>query len=197
MAIGGSLPFSTGSGELYRRPEWVTRITRDEGQKRVLRSVLNRVEALSTVQRKLFTLEDVSRFDVADFTKELVTDLVDSVGREDIRLTLDVHPLYVPAVKATPLALIVNELVGDAVRRGLSDGGGNIHVVVKRLNGHFLIRVEDTSIPVEVDVDTAEIGRILLETAAKQVEAKIEKRIDGHRTSVDVTLLVDAQESEL
>ncbi|MBA5800413.1 PAS domain-containing protein [Rhizobium changzhiense] len=172
-----------------------TRITRDEGQKRALRSVLNRVEALSTVQRKLFTLEDVSRFDVADFTKELVTDLVEAVGREDIRLTLDLYPLYVPAVKATPLALIVNELVGDAVRRGLSDGGGDIHVVVKRLNGHFLIRVEDTSIPVEVDEDVAEIGRILLETSAKQVDAKIEKRIEGHRTTVDVTLMVDAQES--
>jgi PAS domain S-box-containing protein len=171
-----------------------TRITRDEGQKRALRSVLNRVEALSTVQRKLFTLEDVSRFDVADFTKELVTDLVEAVGREDIRLTLDLYPLYVPAVKATPLALIVNELVGDAVRRGLSDGGGDIHVVVKRLNGHFLIRVEDTSIPVEVEEDVAEIGRILLETSAKQVDAKIEKRIEGHRTTVDVTLMVDAQE---
>lgn len=172
-----------------------TRITRDEGQKRVLRSVLNRVEALSTVQRKLFTLEDVSRFDVADFTKELVTDLVEAVGRKDIRLSLDLHPLYVPAVKATPLSLIVNELVGDAVLRGLSDGGGDIHVVVKRLNGHLLIRVEDTSIPVEFDADTAEVGRILLETSAKQVDAKIEKRVEGHRTTVDVTLLVDAQES--
>ena len=172
-----------------------TRITKDEGQKRALRSVLNRVEALSTVQRKLFTLEDVSRFDVADFTKELVTDLVEAVGRGDIRLTLDLYPLYVPAVKATPLALIVNELVCDAVRRGLSDGGGDIHVVVKRLNGHFLIKVEDTSIPVEVDEDVAEIGRILLETSARQVDAKIEKRIEGHRTTVDVTLMVDAQES--
>jgi len=172
-----------------------TRITRDEGQKRVLRSVLNRVEALSTVQRKLFTLEDVSRFDVADFTKELVRDLVEAVGRKDIRLTLDLHPLHVPAVKATPLSLIVNELVGDAVRRGLSDGGGDIHVVVKRLNAHFLIRVEDTSIPVEVDEDAAEIGRLLLETSAKQVDAKIEKRIDGHRTTVDVRLPVDTEES--
>lgn len=168
------------------------RITKDDIQKRTLMSVLNRVEALSTVQRKLFTLDDVSRFDIADFTREMVTDLVGAVGRDDIQLTLDLHPVYVPAVKATPLSLIVNELVGDAVRRGLSDGGGDIHVVVKRLNGHFLIRVEDTSIPVEVDKESAEVGRILLETSARQVEAKIEKQVDGHKTTVDVTLLVDA-----
>jgi len=168
------------------------RIAKDDVQKRTLMSVLNRVEALSTVQRKLFTLDDVSRFDIADFAREIVTDLVGAVGRDDIRLSLDLHPVYVPAMKATPLSLIVNELVGDAVRRGLSDGGGHIHVVVKRLNGHFLIRVEDTSIPVEVDEESAEVGRILLETSARQVEAKIEKQVDGHRTTVDVTLLVDA-----
>lgn len=172
-----------------------TRITKDEGQKRALMSVLNRVEALSTVQRKLFTLEDVSRFDIADFARELVTDLVDAVGRHDIRLTLDLHPVYVLAVKATPLSLIVNELVGDAVRRGLRDGGGELHVVVKRLNGHFLIRVEDASIPVEVDEEGAEIGRILLETSARQVEAAIDKRVEGQRTIVDVTLLVDTKEN--
>ena len=44
---------------------------------------------------------------------------------------------------------------------------------------------------------TAEIGRILLETSAKQVGAKIERRAEGHRTTVDVTMLVEApQESE-
>lgn len=172
------------------------RVTKDDSHKRVLMSVLNRVEALSTVQRKLFTLDDVSRFDISDFTKEIVTDLVGAVGRDDIRLTLDLHPVFVPAVKATPLSLIVNELVGDAVRRGLSDGGGEIHVVVKRLNGHFLIRVEDTVIPVEVDGESAEIGRILLETSARQVEAKIEKTVEGHKTRVDVILMVEtAQEN--
>jgi len=168
------------------------RITQDQDHKRILMSVLNRVEALSTVQRKLFTLDDVSRFDIADVAREMVTDLVGAIGRRDIRLTHDLQPVYVPAVKATPLALIVNELVGDAVRRGLSDGGGDIHVVVKRLNGHFLIRVEDTSIPVEVDDETAEIGRILLETSVKQVDAKMEKRVEGHHTTVDVTMLVEA-----
>ncbi|GGG08400.1 signal transduction histidine kinase [Rhizobium wenxiniae] len=172
------------------------RVTRDDRQKRTLMSVLNRIEALSTVQRKLFTLDDVSRFDMSEFTRELVTDLVDATGRKDIRLSLDLSPLLVPAVKATPLSLIVNELVGDAVRRGLSDGGGDIHVVVKRLNGHFLIRVEDTSEPVEPDSESAELGRMLLEASALQLGAEIERKRDGQKTIVDVVLLVgDHQEN--
>ncbi|MGJ7041420.1 PAS domain S-box-containing protein [Shinella sp. BE166] len=113
------------------------RITTDAGRRQTLRSVLNRIEALSTVQRKLFTLDDVSKFDMSEFVRELVTDLVDATGRKDIRLSLKLSPLLVPAVKATPLSMIVNELVGDAVRRGLNDGGGDIHVVVRRLKRTF------------------------------------------------------------
>lgn len=172
------------------------RVTKDDRQKRTLMSVLNRIEALSTVQRKLFTLDDVSKFDMSEFTRELVTDLVDATGRKDIRLSLDLSPLLVPAVKATPLSLIVNELIGDAVRRGLNDGGGDIHVVVKRLNGHFLIRVEDTSEPVEPDSESAELGRMLLEASALQLGAEIERKREGQKTIVDVVLLVgDHQEN--
>jgi PAS domain S-box-containing protein len=173
------------------------RTTRDESRRGTLMAVLNRVEALSTVQRKLFTLNDVSRFDVSDFARELVTDLIGGIGRDDIHLTLDLQPLYVPAVKATPLSLIVNELIGDAVRRGLCDSGGEIHVVVKRLNGHFLMRVEDTVEPVEPDPESAEFSRLLLEASARQLGAKIERSSLGRKTVVDVTLLVDEhQESE-
>jgi PAS domain S-box-containing protein len=172
------------------------RVTRDDGRRKTLMSVLNRIEALSTVQRKLFTLDDVSKFDVSEFTRELVTDLVDATGRKDIRLSLDLSPLLVPAVKATPLSLIVNELVGDAVRRGLSDGGGDIHVVVRRLNGHFLIRIEDTSEPVEPDIENAELGRMLLEASALQLGAEIERRREGQKVIVEVVLLVgDHQEN--
>lgn len=172
------------------------RITTDDLQRKTLMSVLNRIEALSTVQRKLFTLDDVSKFDMSEFTRELVTDLVDATGRKDILLSLDLSPLLVPAVKATPLSLIVNELVGDAVRRGLSDGGGDIHVVVRRLNGHFLIRVEDTSEPVEPDRESAQLGKLLLEASALQLGADIQRKQDGRKTVVDVVLLVgDHQES--
>jgi PAS domain S-box-containing protein len=167
------------------------RITTDRGQKDALNSVLNRIEALSTVQRKLFTLDDVSKFDISDFTRELVTDLVGATGRKDIRLSLDLSPVHVPAVKATPLSLIVNELVGDAVSRGLSDGGGDIHVCVRRTNGHFVLSVEDTSEPVEVDEERSKLSRKLLEASALQLGAKIERNVENRKTTVNVTVLVN------
>lgn len=167
------------------------RMSEDETVRRTLRSVLNRVEALSTVQRKLLNDEDVGHFDVADFANELVFDMVGALKRDDIVITTDLKEVIVPAAKASPIALVVNELVGDAVRRGLSDGGGDIHLEVRRLNGHFLIRVVDTVTPAEVDREEQKFSQLMLDTSLKQLGATIERAVEGHRTDVSVTLLVD------
>ncbi|MDZ7874534.1 MAG: PAS domain-containing protein [Rhizobium sp.] len=173
------------------------RMSENDLVKRTLFSVLNRVEALSTVQRKLFTSSDLGRFDVSDFAKDLIEDLVGALKRDDIRVTTDLSPVLVPAVKASPLALIINELVLDAVRRGLSDGGGDIHLQVRRTNGHFVIRVTDTTKPVSVNPEEEAFGRLMLETCAKQLGAKIAREVEGYRTDVQVTMLVeDAKETD-
>jgi hypothetical protein len=51
--------------------------------------------------------------------------------------------------------------------------------------------VEDTSQPVEPDETSAEVSRMLLEASARQLEARIERRNEGARTIVEVTLLVE------
>ncbi|QEE45307.1 PAS domain-containing protein [Rhizobium sp. WL3] len=167
------------------------RMSESDVVKRTLFSVLNRVEALSTVQRKLFTSSDLGRFDVSDFAKDLIEDLVGALKRDDIRVITDLSPVLVPAVKASPLALIINELVLDAVRRGLSDGGGDIYLQVKRTNGHFLIRVTDTTTPVSVNPEEDAFGKLMLETCGRQLGAEIRREVDGHRTDVLVTMLVE------
>lgn len=166
------------------------RMTENDLVERTLMSVLNRVEALSIVQRKLLNDEDIGHFDVADFANALAVDIIGAIKRPDIFLTTDLHEVVVPATKASPLALIINELVGDAVRRGLRDGGGEIHLEVRRLNGHFLIRVVDTLTPVEVDQEEAAFSQKMLEACLRQLHAKIERSVDGRCTEVSVTLLV-------
>lgn len=167
------------------------RMTADHTVERTLKSVLDRVEALSTVQRKLLNDERLGHFDVADFGHDLVTDIVGSLKRPDIVLTTDLRPVTVSASKASPLALIINELLGDAVRRGLSDGGGEIHLEIRRLNGHFLIRVVDTVTPVEVDNEQSAFSQAMLDASLRQLRATIERNIQGHRTEVSVTLPVE------
>lgn len=166
------------------------RMTENDVVERTLMSVLNRVEALSTVQRKLLNDEEVGYFDVADFANTLMLDKIGALKRPDIQLTTDLHEVVVPATKASPLALIINELVGDAIRRGLSDGGGKIHLEIRRLNGHFLMRVIDTVSPVEVDKEEEAFSQKMLEACLLQLRAKMDRKITGHKTDVSVELSV-------
>jgi PAS domain S-box-containing protein len=165
-----------------------SRLSSDETVKRTLRSVLERVEALGAVQRKLFNADDLGRFDMADFTRELVSDLVGALRRDDIELSLDVHPVRVSAAHASPLALIVNELIGDAVRRGLRDGGGHIRVSVRESLGRLILEVRDTVEPVPIDPEEDTFSRLILESSARQVEATVERRMEQKWTIVEVSL---------
>lgn len=166
------------------------RMTTDEVARRTLKSILNRVEALSTVQRKLLNDEDVGHFDVADFANALATDIIGALRRNDITLTSELHEVIVPATKASAIALIVNELIGDAIRRGLGHAGGEIHLEISRLEGQFSIRVADAVASDDGATEEDAFGRAILEASARQLKAKIERRVLDGRTDVCVTLRI-------
>jgi PAS domain S-box-containing protein len=115
----------------------------DEQIRASLRSMLERVEAMSTVHRRLYQSEDVTRFDLSDFARDLVTDLVAASGKP-ITLDLDLDPVNLPAERAAPVALIVNELVTNAIKHAFADGhAGTIRIAVTREGQACVIEVRD------------------------------------------------------
>ena len=87
-----------------------TKAITDPAARAAMEMMLTRVEALGIVHRRLYQSNDVERFDVAEFARDLVTDLVRGSGRDDIRLHLDLEAVEVPVSKAPPVALMMNEL---------------------------------------------------------------------------------------
>src|SRR5262249_12766041 len=88
----------------------------DQRARDSLSSILERIDALSTVHRRLYQSKDVNRFDVADFARDLVSDLLAVSGHASIKPHLDLQPAVIPAAQATPVALVVNELVTNALK---------------------------------------------------------------------------------
>ncbi|MDB5433295.1 MAG: hypothetical protein JWP35_4411 [Caulobacter sp.] len=124
-----------------------TRRTADPGAREALRGMLERVNAVATVHRRLFQNEDVQRFDVSEFVRDLVGDMVGATGREDLRAHLDLEPVAVSAARAAPLALVLSEVVGNAVRHAFPDGqGGDIHVTVGRDDSQVRIEITDNGV---------------------------------------------------
>lgn len=121
-----------------------SRRTDDEATRAALRRTLERVTAVATVHRRLFQGEAIDRFDFADFVHDLVGDLTGAAGRSDVEVRLDLEPVEIGASQAAPLALILSELVTNALRHGRPDDGqAHLRVALARCERSFEMVVED------------------------------------------------------
>ncbi len=102
------------------------------------------MSAVATVHRRLFQGEDAQQFEVADFIRDLAGDLALAAGRDDVKITLDLEPISIPASAAAPFALVLNELMGNALKHAYPAGqGGVIAIRVARADGAYVLTISD------------------------------------------------------
>ena len=152
--------------------------------------MLERIEAVSTVHRRLYQSKDVSRFDVSDFVRDLVTDLLGATGREGIIADLDLHPVVISADKATPVALMINELVTNAIKHGFSEPSATprIGVSLRRLDGHIHVEVSDNGKGMPEGGPNASFGMKLVRSLGRQLHGEIEWQNATPGTRVRVSI---------
>ncbi|AAK22272.2 PAS domain-containing protein [Caulobacter vibrioides] len=164
----------------------------DPAVKASLRGMLGRVNAIATVHRRLFQSEDVERFDVSAFIRDMVADLMGSAMRDDIRVELDLERVEIPAAKAAPLALVVNELLTNALRHGFPEGrGGRIFVGLSRLNGDFRIEITDDGVGQDRETRASGFGLTIVQLLCQQLKAKWETTDAEPGTRVVVLLPIN------
>jgi PAS domain S-box-containing protein len=164
----------------------------DPAVKASLRGMLGRVNAIATVHRRLFQSDDVERFDVSAFIRDMVADLMGSAQRDDIEMQLDLERVEIPAAKAAPFALVVNELLTNALRHGFPEGrGGRIFVGVSRHNGEFRIEITDNGVGVDKETQVSGFGLTIVQLLCQQLKAKSETTDAEPGTRIVVLLPVN------
>lgn len=144
-----------------------------------LNSMLERVDALATVHRRLYQSGDITRFDVGALTETLVTDVVGSTGRTNIEVRVDVAPVTVPSNHASAIGLIINELLTNAIKHGFAEGrAGKLHVRARATDGLAEISIEDDGPGVGIEAPTG-LGRNLIGRLSRQVGAET-RWLDAH-----------------
>ena len=86
--------------------------------KGAIKSGENRVQAVSLIDKMLYQNPDDTRIDMYEYTHKLVGNLAflfDGKGRK-VNMTLQVGHFQLDAAKATPLGLILNELVTNSFK---------------------------------------------------------------------------------
>lgn len=171
-----------------------SRRIQDPAAQAALRSMLERVSAIATVHRRLFQSEDVERFDVALFIRDLVDDLTGGAGHADLDVALDLERVEIPAAKAAPLALIVNELLSNAIRHAFAGRGpGRIGVTLRRRNGCFEIVIEDDGVGLGAAAPPPKgFGLTIVDLLGRQLNARCEFADAQPGVRAAVTMPVDA-----
>jgi two-component sensor histidine kinase len=95
-----------------------------------LEDSVRRIAAIALVHETL-TEEFEGAVDMAEVAGRVVRMLEGSLGREDVRIALRAGSVPVDAAVATPLAVVLNELVQNAVEHGLGDGPGTVTVELR------------------------------------------------------------------
>lgn len=170
---------------------------RDPATQGVLHNLAERISALSTVHRLLYSVGDVSRFDLAAFLVDLTDDLATLVPKGQVTVDLDVEPVAVSAGKAAPLALLINELVGNAFKHAYPDHRrGRVRIEVTRPDGDLRIVVEDDGIGMDCAPPAGDgFGKTLIDMLARQLKAHIEWSDTRPGTRAVVTMPLDAEEA--
>ncbi len=171
----------------------------DPAAQGVLHSLAERIAALSTVYRLLYPVGDVSRFDLAEFLVDLTSDLRTLVPADSVEVTFAADPVPVSAAKAAPLALLMNELIGNAFKHAYPDRRrGRLHVAVAQPNGHLRIVVEDDGIGIAGDALAGHgFGKTLVDMLIRQLRGDLAFEDAAPGTRAIVTMPLDAEEAQI
>ncbi|MBS0273257.1 MAG: PAS domain S-box protein [Proteobacteria bacterium] len=109
----------------------------------LLGDAAQRVGAMATAQQVLYDSSSPTSFETGDFMQALRSTAHAMYPRE-ANLTHDTAPGILPNDSAMPIALILNELMTNAVKYGRKDGQPvDIHIALASDNGNWVLSLND------------------------------------------------------
>ncbi|WP_056806314.1 sensor histidine kinase [Bosea sp. Root381] len=139
-----------------------------------LDAMMERIDALATVHRRLYQSDDVTKFDIAGFAESMASGVIGASGRGDIKLVVDIEPIEVQSDYAASLGLILNEMLTNVIKHGLNDGrSGTIKLSARGNGADYVLTVEDDGHGIDLDKKSDGLGRTLISRLSKQAGAKV------------------------
>ena len=157
-----------------------------------------RVAAIAAVHQQLHQFDDVGTVSLDRYLIDLCREITVASSSPDRAwpLLVDANPLVIATDVAVPLALIVNELITNAIRHSRPVGEGrSIHIVLKDHEDNFSISVSDpgngpatAETPDSLGTRHTGLGTRIVETLTRQLSATVTKECSA--TGYTVTVMV-------
>lgn len=163
----------------------------DDAARQALKAVQQRVAAVSVSHRHVSWNEEAEQVEVAALVREIVGDLAGSAGREGVDIDLDLDTVTIPGRQGAPVALLVSEMVGNALRHAYPDGRhGRIQVAVRRTPAGFELQVCDNGVGMPPEAPKTGFGLTVVQLMAQQLRGRLDTAAaqPGLRLSVSVPM---------
>ncbi|UVF20560.1 PAS domain S-box protein [Microvirga terrae] len=169
----------------------------DPEARKVLQDLAERVGALAAAHRLLHGAGDTTRFNLKEFATELAGDLAATLPKGQVDLDLQAEPLGVPAAKAAALALLLNEVVGNAVKHAFPNGRrGRLTIAIERVENGVQIAVEDDGVGLDHSPPPeGSFGKTLITMLVHQLKGRLTWHDREPGTRAEIVIPVDAEET--
>lgn len=147
----------------------------EPGARAILEDTCNQVHAIAEIHRLLYRSPDLEHVDVRQFLIELSNNLFRfyQVDRGKVELVLDVSNTTLNIRRAVPVALILNELLTNALKHAFpANRRGAIHLALQGGKDEILLRVADDGIglPIRFNASTdSSLGLQLVKVLCEQL----------------------------
>ncbi len=163
----------------------------------------DRVRALATLHRHLYSQGELTSITMSSFLPELCGQLFDAMGERRggrIQLTIEAIDLEMSGDQAVPLSLVVTEAVSNAIKYAFPSGrSGHIGVYLTSdgVRARLIIQDDGVGIPagrVETETGTRDgLGLQLIRGFSKQLKAElVVEQEHGTRYMLDIPLVPHA-----
>ena len=144
-----------------------------------LNRTLDRIIAVGRVHEQMYKTDDaIGAFDAGRYTEALAQDLVSSLGRDDVALETRIEHAVLDVKQAVPLALILNELITNALKYGCPpDRPSKIKVALGTDGELYRLSVADDGEGLPKDFSPTKrrgLGMRAIEALARQLGGRFE-----------------------
>ncbi|ONG51275.1 hypothetical protein BKE38_16375 [Pseudoroseomonas deserti] len=144
---------------------------RDPEARRVLDNAATRLEVIGRIQRRL--QGDANGLPFGPFLESLSQDLLAAAEAGRVATSVEADPLVLPPELTVPVALIVAELLANALQHGFPDGRrGTVTIRLARAEQRIQLTVEDDGIGLPLDFRlerTRSLGLRIVQALTRQI----------------------------
>jgi two-component sensor histidine kinase/PAS domain-containing protein len=162
-------------------------------------SARNKVDLIARVHQLLYEGGTHNRVDMKNAIEEIVTDLVVSAGRGDVNLVFSFSgDLTIKIGQASPLVLVVNEIVTNSIKYGLGSNEPMLSVSAVNAREQMTLVISDNGPGISPTAANrkASLGSQIIEGLVHQMRAEIVVQSAGAGTTIILKVPIDPQSSE-